>query len=234
MKKTLLGVVTFMSLSLLSLGQTFSTQYPDTASAASNSASNIEVYNIITNTSSSDINIRWKVLGSNISSGWNLEGFCDNKTCYTTLAGVENEVSNPYVAGMQGDCHAIFGAANAPVNSSAWIRVSATDTANSSSTKTLTFIAYKFATNVVGVTKSDDEVVLYPNPARSHVNLIFSASLGVKNIAIYNMIGKMVDVYRVNGNSAKLELNEVPAGIYFVRLMNAQGQIVATRKFTHQ
>jgi hypothetical protein len=84
------------------------------------------------------------------------------------------------------------------------------------------------------VTKTDDEVSIYPNPARSHVNVVFDAALGVKNIAVYNLIGKLVSIYKVNGNSAKLDIEEIPAGIYFIRLINSQGKIVATRKFTHQ
>ena len=47
------------------------------------------------------------------------------------------------------------------------------------------------------------------------------------------MIGKPVMVYRVTGNSAKLNIESLPSGVYFVRMADAQGK-VTTRKFTHQ
>ena len=41
-------------------------------------------------------------------------------------------------------------------------------------------------------------------------------------------------VYKVNGNSANMSLENMPGGIYFVRLVNSAGNIVATKKFTKQ
>jgi hypothetical protein len=149
------------------------------------------------------------------------------------MNGVVSQVSFAYVPTVAGDFHALFIGDNAPNNSSAWIKVLAADTVNNYS-KTLTFIATKGPLGVVNIAKYDDDVILYPNPAKGSVNLVFDPSMGVKNIAIYNLIGKAVSVYKVVGNSAKLELDEIPSGIYFVRLINSQGKIVATRKFTHQ
>jgi hypothetical protein len=141
--------------------------------------------------------------------------------------------TDPYQPQVPGIFYATFDGDAAAPGTSAHIRVLVEDNMNGYS-KTLTYVAYKFATGVVNVTKSDDEVVIYPNPAKANVNVIFDASMGVKNIAIYNLIGKAVSVYKVNGNSAKLDLTEIPSGIYFVRLINSQGKIVATRKITHQ
>jgi hypothetical protein len=142
-------------------------------------------------------------------------------------------MSDAYKPNVQGDLHAIFNGDNAPNGSSAWITIHAEDTINSFP-KNLTFVATKGALGVVNIKRFDDEVVLYPNPAKGSVNVVFDPSMGVKNIAIYNLIGKAVSVYKVTGNSAKLDLTDVPSGIYFLRLSNTQGKIVATRKFTRQ
>jgi hypothetical protein len=75
---------------------------------------------------------------------------------------------------------------------------------------------------------------MYPNPAPNDINVVFNESLGVKSIAIYNLIGKSMLVYKTQGKSAKLNIESLPAGIYFLRFMNQQGMVVATRKFTHQ
>ena len=105
----------------------------------------------------------------------------------------------------------------------------------SGSSKTLTYIAYASSTGIK-TTSSSDDVVLFPNPAREAVNVIFDGRAGVKTIAIYNLIGKMVSpVYKPSGNnSAKIDVNEMPAGVYFIRLMDGQGRVVATRRFVHQ
>ena len=104
---------------------------------------------------------------------------------------------------------------------------------STSETKTETFIVNKWPTSVPVVT-NDDDITIYPNPAREELNVVYSNTADVKNIAVYNIIGKVMNVYRVSGNSANLNLRNVPAGIYFVRLLNANGGVVATRKFTRQ
>jgi hypothetical protein len=76
---------------------------------------------------------------------------------------------------------------------------------------------------------------LYPNPAHNEVNLVYNTTADIKNIAVYNIIGKVIAVYKVTeNNSANLNLENLPSGIYFARLINSQGNVVVTRKFTKQ
>lgn len=89
-------------------------------------------------------------------------------------------------------------------------------------------------TGIQSVNKTSDIVSLYPNPAGSELNVLFDGNAGIRNIIVYNMIGKPVTVYKVNGSSAKLDIENIPSGIYFIRLTDAQGHVMATRKFTHQ
>jgi hypothetical protein len=79
-------------------------------------------------------------------------------------------------------------------------------------------------------------VVLYPNPARESINVLYDEKAGVKTIAIYNLIGKLMGpIYRpTNNGSAKIDLDEMPNGVYFLRLMDAGGHVLATRRFTRQ
>jgi hypothetical protein len=57
----------------------------------------------------------------------------------------------------------------------------------------------------------------------------------VKNIAIFNIKGEQVNMFKVGSTtSASLNVENLPAGIYFVRLMNGNGEVGATRKFTKQ
>jgi hypothetical protein len=58
----------------------------------------------------------------------------------------------------------------------------------------------------------------------------------VKTIAVYNLIGKLMGpIYKPSSSSsAKIDLDDMPTGIYFLRLMDGQGRVVATRRFTRQ
>lgn len=82
--------------------------------------------------------------------------------------------------------------------------------------------------------RGNDGIAVYPNPAYGELNVLFDINTGIRNITVYNLIGKAITVYKVNGNSAKLDTENLPSGIYFIRLIDGQGRVVATRKFTHQ
>jgi len=80
----------------------------------------------------------------------------------------------------------------------------------------------------------EEKSVVYPNPATNDINIVFDENADVKNIALYNVIGKVMNVYKVSGNSANLNIENLPSGIYFVKLYSANGSVVVTRKFTKQ
>lgn len=98
-----------------------------------------------------------------------------------------------------------------------------------------TYIVTRTPTTSVANVKPNSEVSLYPNPASNSVNLVYDASADIRNIAVYNIIGKQVSLFRPTDNSsANLNIESIPAGIYFVRLINSRGDVVTTRKFTKQ
>jgi hypothetical protein len=224
------------------------TQYGDTSKAQYSGGSEMAVYNGIKSGSSNNVMLKWSAASATFGPGWVGNGICDNYQCYTAASDVYNPLktwySNPYdnsaypasLNGSAHDFHALFGIDNAvaPNGSYSVVRVSAMDTIGKTS-RTLTFIAYKSSTGI-GTVSSSDDIVLFPNPAREAVNVIYDDKAGVKTIAVYNMIGKLVSpIYKPSSNtSAKIDLDEMPTGIYFLRLMDGQGHVVATRRFTRQ
>jgi hypothetical protein len=251
----LLCAIAMLALAGTASAQTIITENgKDTAIGSYTGGSTFNVVNGIRSGSSSDVWLRWNVIGSatNFGPGWDISGsgVCDNINCrfpggpdgniflnnfqyksdaYTNaafpLGGAENTLH---------DFHVQFGANNPPNGSSAVVRVNAYDTVSQTS-RTLTFIAYKGSLGVTNFSSSDD-VVIYPNPAHEVVNVLYDAKAGVKTIAVYNLIGKLVGpIYRpTSTTSAHLELNDMPTGVYFLRLMDGQGRVVATRRFTRQ
>lgn len=238
MKKILLGVTLLFSMQLYCGAQSFTTIAGDTVTKASQGKGDgVTMPNLIKNISSSTIRIKWRIVSYSLPAGWEFDGFCDDVQCYTAAQGILNGIfqRTGFIApgATIADFHTVINDTGAAIGSSAYIRADLLDTATNYA-KSVTFIATKSALGVSTVVRYDDDVVLYPNPARSSVNITFNAAARVKNIAIYNLIGKVVSVYRVTGNSAKLEIDDLPAGIYFVRLTDVEGKLVATRKFTHQ
>ncbi len=218
----------------------------DTAVGYYYGGSELFVYNKIKSGSSAPVFLKWNVMSHNLGTvpGWDLSGsgICDNYNCYSASSTTNNLFTNStvfksmeYNSTTFGDLHMIFAMSNPAPGTSAFVRVFARDTVSNAS-RTLTFIGYKTPTGVSTTIKSSDDVVLFPNPAREAVNVIFDSKAGVKTIAIYNLIGKLTGpIYKPSENgSAKIDLADMPNGVYFLRLMDGQGHVVATRRFIRQ
>ncbi len=243
MKKILLAVFTFLALSVPGIVKANSwTVWADTVYATVDS--NYLVEDTILVTGSSTYALTWHVIASDFPPDWltlTAFGACDNNQCYnnTSLTNVWNGTtgssftSNPYSSAGPGDFHLLLNLKGVSTGTH-YMTINLQDP--SLSAKTATFIINKpVVTGVTPVMPHTDEVILYPNPATNELNVVYDASADVKNIAVYNIIGKALTVYKVTANnSANLNLENLPSGIYFARLINSQGNVVVTRKFTKQ
>lgn len=232
MKKIVLFALVAVGLNINSaVAQSFTLAH-DTTSAFTGST--VDVHNTITNVTGNSINMTWRIVTSatTLAPGWLVSGVCDNNSCYPWAGDVSNgNALSCSISGMSSmDGKVQYDATAAANGTVSWVTIRYTE---GTSSKFATFIATKVPTGINTVVKSDDNVVLYPNPAKDDLNVVFDMDADVKNIAVYNLIGKAVSIYKVNGNSAKLNVSNIPSGIYFVRLLDGQGRIVATRKFTH-
>lgn len=79
-----------------------------------------------------------------------------------------------------------------------------------------------------------NDIALYPNPAHGELNIAVDPNMGIKTISVYNLIGKLVISAKVTGSAIKMDIEDIPTGIYFLRAIDAQGRVVTSRKFTHQ
>lgn len=219
----------------------------DTAVGNWNGSEEFQVLNAIKSGSANPVYLKWNVTDYRFPPGWDTvgSGFCDNVICYSALNTTSNlfkdrtvwksaEYNNNGFSGVEHDFHMVFKANNPSIGTSAWVRINARDTVGGT-TRILTFIANNGATGITSSSSSDD-VVLYPNPARDAVNVIYDSKAGVKTIAVYNLIGKLMGpIYKpADNSSAKINLDDMPNGIYFLRLMDDHGHVLATRRFTRQ
>jgi len=237
MKKILLFVLGIGSLLNVNTAsaQAFTTQYDTTFTTLAPDVSTI-VYNRVTNTQDTNIIIKWAVISTDFPSDWMPNtGICDVNLCYTSSAiwtGTSGPSYTPSYPSGTGDFHMAITLASSASNGTHYMTVSLRNQATGES-KTETYVINKWPTAVPTVNGSDD-ISLYPNPATSNLNILYNENTGVKVAVVYNMIGKAMVVNKVSGNSASINIESVPSGIYLIRLFNADGNVVATRKFTKQ
>ncbi|GAA4462638.1 hypothetical protein GCM10023093_09630 [Nemorincola caseinilytica] len=195
--------------------------------------------NHLNNLTSGNITYRWSVVATNCPADWLATlGVCDNVGCYSSTdiwpaSSSTVKTSAPYAPGL-GDFHVQGDLSAVSTPGPYYVKIYIANKDVSTDTAVQTYIISRSATSTPSVPKITNEVALYPNPATSSVNVVYDAATDVKNIAIYSIIGKQMNIYRPVGNSANLNIEALPDGIYFLRLLNSRGEVVATRKFTKQ
>jgi hypothetical protein len=67
-------------------------------------------------------------------------------------------------------------------------------------------------------TGSAHEILLYPNPASTLLNLELPGNTAEMNVMIFNSTGAMVAQFVMNDTQKQIDLQAYPAGLYFVRV----------------
>lgn len=190
----------------------------------------------VTNLTSSPANIEWKVIETDFPSDWKVaSGICDPVACYPvsdlwpsaamrsfTIAPGSSPffLSVDFVATTSTGCH--------------YARVRMNNVAAPVDTAVATFIICKTALFVRAL-RSSEEISVFPNPAYNVISVNYGSGIGVKSIAIHNIIGRQLSSYKVTEDtSTMLNIENLPPGMYSVRLLNANGHAIATRRFAKQ
>ena len=227
-------IIVFIGLCLASaqgFAQGFTVAHDTTYASVNGTA---DVHNAITNSSNlSSLNINW--LGTLYpSTGWTVTGICDlvngssNGNCYNWPIG-QTQLTIP--AGLSADFKVSFVNTSAPTNSVCYfsILISATGSAN----KTIWYKVTKDPLGVNTISRVNDAVVIFPNPARDVVNIAIDPSMGASTMVISNLIGRTIGTYNVGNGVQKIDMDNAPTGVYFLRVCDAQGKVLETKKFTH-
>lgn len=236
MKKifTLLCTSIMLATGIKASAQSF-TMSSDTVFYTISGTSLATLYNNVSPTTGT-VTLKWNIVATNFPADWiNAAGMCDNFLCYSVATSWPSgsvKTSDPY----SSTSHTFdlqFNQGAATSTGTYYIRAKLVNPAAPDSVYA-TWVLNKIPVGVEQVNRSSEELSLYPNPATNEINIVYGGTADVKTVAVYNIIGKVMSVYRINGNSANISLENMPGGIYFVRLADAQGQILATRKFTKQ
>lgn len=212
----------------------------DTTKAYWVSGYSVELKLKTTNTSSSPIQLDWRLSSLTMDAGWTFGSACEpSGYCYSSTTpglkdGSKTFLSDPMAAGYTGNFIVDFDADAAADNSKSIATIDIST--GGGAIKKATFIGYKLATGISTSIIQDDEIAIFPNPASNYIDVLYSTNSDVKSVAIYNLIGKLVSVYKVSDkNSARCTFaTDMPSGIYLVRIADSKGAVIATRKITRQ
>lgn len=218
--------------------QTFTTNKDTSNGYWASGAGDVEMHITPTNNTSGSIQIDWRITYFNKGVNWSFVSLCDKLGCYPEsqpgmVDGSKTFSDDMLPAGADGDFKVAFNGDAAANGTKSTLTVELT---SGSTTKYATFVAHKTAAGISKSFVQDNDIAVFPNPAQNYIDVVYNPSSDVKTIALYNLIGKVVSVYKVtNKNSARCEFNsEMPSGIYVLRIADSKGNVIATRKITRQ
>ena len=64
---------------------------------------------------------------------------------------------------------------------------------------------------------------LYPNPAKSDLNIAVKDSIEVKSITVYNILGQLVLAVPNAGGIETIDVSDLTKGTYFIRINSDKG-----------
>lgn len=76
--------------------------------------------------------------------------------------------------------------------------------------------------------QTNNDIRVYPNPAIDYI--MVTENDNVDKVWIYNILGKRVKAYKVETPDAKYDIRDLPRGMYIVRLIDHDGELVMTRR----
>ena len=88
-----------------------------------------------------------------------------------------------------------------------------------------------FTTATDGISDYELATSLYPNPNNGQFTII-NEQLIINNVNVYDVYGKLLKTVEVNGNMVDLDVRELSAGMYFVRISTEKG--VVTKSFVRR
>lgn len=197
----------------------------------------VEMNAYVKNLSSDTLVYKWRNLSTDTTQNpidWVLVGVCDNNGCYAEYGSWyygDTITSGPEGPGNVMD---MFAHVYAPTTSADGTGTYKIEISTENQTDTAVFILTKGPVSIDLVRVTDKRVNLYPNPAQDDITLYVDRGLKARSVEIYNIIGKQFGAFALSSAS---EVTQVPvanlsSGIYMMRVLDVQGQVITTRKFT--
>lgn len=221
----------FLFASFLLLGQAKGANFvPDQDSVSGSFTADDQEHKvkILINTELEALTLSWRVIEKDMPSEWN-NSLCDNFQCYFDVNLGTQKTAQPIGGGTPLPMEAGVNANN--VGGEGKLIVKVFDSEDTTNADTISFY-WNMTVSTPEVEKPTFNI--YPNPARSTLNIKFEKPLKDDvEVKIYNLVGqeqRNVEVFQDN-NSVSIDLRKLNNGTYLVQFINPNGKMV-TQRFT--
>ncbi len=83
-------------------------------------------------------------------------------------------------------------------------------------------------TNVGIENFTENNVILFPNPAREYVDIRIDGDVNVTNMEVFDVYGKLINTVNVIDNPTRINVSSLANGMYFVRVTTEAGAVTKT------
>lgn len=171
----------------------------------------------------SPLRLAWRIETVDIPDNW-ARSFCDID-CHTAL-----ETSGFFTLPNQGtDLRLNFRPNGRP----GFGRIEVVIYEPQDSTRTAVRLVFNASAQRLVTTRSfantSASVMIYPNPATEYIR-IDDEQGQVKRLDIFNLLGKKVTSYEVQGESEKYNVSRLQKGVYLVRMIDGNGKVLRTQR----
>jgi Secretion system C-terminal sorting domain len=220
----------FLFISLIGIAakaQSFSISNPILSNTNATFSGFIESKATIKNLTNSTLYLEWTRTNDAIPSTWEAQVCTDqcstpatNKRGFTLLPKQEREIK------------VVFYPRKTSGNGTIELTINTYD--NSEAPIVTTFVGAAnglFLVSPVSAASSTKKTInVFPNPVTTYFQL--EENDVVKNIEVYNSVGRKVFDFHVTQDDEKFNIVNLPAGMYYLRMMSSSGEIVHTARIT--
>jgi hypothetical protein len=176
----------------------------------------------ITNTATNDSEFTWVTIEQSFQNGWAAQ-FCDPVSCFgDPIPSTGSFILKPTKTksfNLDITFNRIFGNGK--------FTVGVYRNSEPSIVDTLRFLIEGWQLGVEGLNAKAPEMSVFPNPTKGDLTITYP-SKGTFGVEVFNLIGSKVKSFSGVQSNAKLDVSELPDGIYIVRI-NDHGHLVSHR-----
>lgn len=236
--KRLFILPVFFLLFLMRTGTTQAASFTvlnDTVYVVATTGSEVIWDSVLINTGGTKLD--WKVISSNFPSDWlsGGTGLCDNKLCYnlnTLWPSMVQKTSLAYTANDTGTIDMILALTSTFTPGCYYVTARVANSPSGTDVATITwFVCWHVSAGVQNV-NAPAEVKVYPNPATTELTI--NCGQDMTHADVVDIFGAVVKSVNIQGGNATVQLSDMAAGMYFVRVQDANGATAVTRKFIKQ
>jgi hypothetical protein len=80
----------------------------------------------------------------------------------------------------------------------------------------------------------DNQMIIYPNPTTGVFYLKVQNENGIADLKMYSLDGRIISSVQSSDNPVRISAENLPDGIYFVRLLNSDPNVMTVKKVVIQ